>query len=78
VTADLASAIRALLDRPVDLGGTPAFNIGALAIGTTVREILDSDMALQRDNRPKLNAAAEATAAAHAGCPVDALELGPP
>jgi bacterioferritin len=30
-----------------------------------VREILDNDMTLQRHTRPKFNAAAEATAAAH-------------
>jgi bacterioferritin len=64
-TADEPIAIRALLDRLVGLGGTPAFTIEALAIGATVREILDNDMALQRHARPKFNAAAEATAAAH-------------
>ena len=64
-TADEPLAIRALLDRLVGLGGIPAFTIGALAIGTTVREILDNDMALQRHARPKFNAAAEATGAAH-------------
>jgi bacterioferritin len=64
-TADEPIAIRALLDRLVDLGGTPAFTIGALAIGGTVREILDNDIALQRHTRPKFNAAAEAAAAAH-------------
>jgi bacterioferritin len=64
-TADEPIAIRTLLNRLVDLGGTPAFTIEALAIGTTVREILDNDMALQRLARPKFNAAAEATAAAH-------------
>jgi bacterioferritin len=37
---------------------------GAPAIGATVREFLDNDMALQRHTRPKFNAAAEATAAA--------------
>jgi bacterioferritin len=63
--ADEPIAIRALLDRLVDLGGAPAFTIGALTIGTTVREILDNDMALQRHARPKFNAAAEAAAAAH-------------
>jgi bacterioferritin len=64
-TADEPMAIRALLDRLVDLGGTPAFTIEALAIGATVREILGNDMALQRHARPKFNAAAEAAAAAH-------------
>jgi bacterioferritin len=64
-TVDEPIAIRALLDRLVGLGGTPSFAIGALAIGATVREILDNDMALQRHARPKFNAAAEATAVAH-------------
>jgi bacterioferritin len=64
-TADEPLAIRALTERLVGLGGTPAFTIGALAIGTTVREVLYNDMALQRHTRPKFNAAAEAAAAAH-------------
>jgi bacterioferritin len=63
--ADEPIAIRELLNRLVDLGGTPAFTIGALAIGATVREILDNDMALQCHVRPKYNAAAEAAAVAH-------------
>jgi len=63
-TADEPVAIRGLLNRLVDLGGTPAFTIEAPAIGATVREILDNDMELQRHARPKLNAAAE-TAGAH-------------
>src|SRR5216684_2063085 len=61
-TADEPIAIRALLNRLVELGGAPAFTIEALAIGATVREILDNDMGLQRRARPKFNAAA---AAAH-------------
>jgi bacterioferritin len=64
-TADEPIAIRALLNRLVDLGGTPAFTIEALAIGSSVREILDNDMGLQRHARPKFNAAAEVAAAAH-------------
>jgi bacterioferritin len=64
-TSDEPLAIRALTERLVGLGGIPAFGIGALAIGTTVREVLDNDMALQRHARPKFNAAAEASAAAH-------------
>lgn len=64
-TADEPLAIRALLDRLVGLGGIPAFTIGPLAIGTTVCEVLDNDMALQRHARAKFNAAAEAAAAAH-------------
>jgi bacterioferritin len=64
-TADEPIAIRALLNRLVELGGAPAFTIEALAIGATVRAILDNDMGLQRHARPKFNAAAEAAAAAH-------------
>jgi bacterioferritin len=64
-TADEPMAIRAILDRLVDLGGTPTFTVGALIIGGTVREILDNDIALQRHTRPKFNTAAEAAAAAH-------------
>ena len=59
-TADEPVTIRALLNRLVDLDGTPAFTIEAPAIGVTVREILDNDMGLQRHTRPTLNAAAEA------------------
>jgi bacterioferritin len=57
--------IRALLNRLVDLDGTPAFTIEVPAIGVTVREIFDNDMGLQRHTRPTLNAAAEAAGAAH-------------
>ena len=64
-TADEPVTIRALVDRLVDLGGTPAFTIAVPAIGATVREVLENDMALQRHIRPKLNAAAEAAGAAH-------------
>ena len=64
-TADEPVTIRVLLDRLVDLDGTPSFTIEAPAIGVTVREILDNDMGLQRHTRPKLNAAAEAAGAAH-------------
>ena len=64
-TADEPVTIRALLNRLVDLDGTPAFTIEVPAIGATVREILDNDMGLQRHTRPLLNAAAEAAGAAH-------------
>ena len=64
-TADEPVTIHALLNRLGDLDGAPAFTIGALTIGATVREVLDTDMALQRHTRPLLNAAAEAAAAAH-------------
>ena len=64
-TADEPVTIGALLNRLVDLDGTPAFTIEVPAIGATVREILDNDMGLQRHTRPLLNAAAEAAGAAH-------------
>jgi bacterioferritin len=63
--ADEPVTIRALLNRLVDLDGTPVFTIEAPVIGATVREILDKDMLLQRNTRPKLNAAAEAAGAVH-------------
>jgi bacterioferritin len=64
-TVDEPIAIRGLLNRLVDLGGTPAFTIEAPVIGATVREILDNDMKLQRHASPKLNAAAETAGTAH-------------
>ena len=64
-TADEPVTIHALLNRLGDLDGAPAFTIDTPTIGTTVREVLDNDMALQRYTRPMLNAAAEAAAAAH-------------
>jgi bacterioferritin len=64
-TADEPVTIRALLNRLVDLDGTPAFTIEVPAIGVTVREIFDNDMGLQRHTRPTLNAAAEVAGAAH-------------
>jgi bacterioferritin len=64
-SADEPIATRATLNRLVDLGATPTFTIGALAIGGTVREIIDTDMALRHHARLKSNAAAEDTAAAH-------------
>jgi bacterioferritin len=64
-TADEPVTIHALLNRLGDLDGAPAFTIGTPTIGAAVGEILDNDMALQRNTRPVLNAAAEAAAAAH-------------
>jgi bacterioferritin len=64
-TADEPVTILALLNRLGDLDGAPEFTIDRPIFGTTVREVLDNDMALQRDTRPMLNAAAEAAAAAH-------------
>ena len=53
---------RNAVDGLVERGGTPAFTIEALAIGATVRQILDNDMGLQRHARQKFNAAAAAGA----------------
>jgi hypothetical protein len=58
-TTDEPVTIRALLNRLADLDATPAFTIEVPAIGVTVLEILDNDMALQRHTRSKLNAAAK-------------------
>lgn len=63
--ADEPVTIRLLLDRLLDLGSAPSFTIGVPTIGTTLREILDHDMAAQRRARPGLNAAAETAASAH-------------
>jgi bacterioferritin len=63
--ADEPVTVRALLDRLIDLDGTPTFSVETPVIGVTVRQILDIDMGLQRHTRPMLNAAAEAVGAAH-------------
>jgi bacterioferritin len=57
--------INELLKRLLDLGGRPAFTLGATSIGTTVHEVLEHDLELQKQARPGLNAAAEAAADAH-------------
>src|SRR5262249_19194646 len=63
--ADEPVTIANLLNRLLDLEGKPAFTMSAPNIGTTLREVLDNDMAAQRVARPGLNAAAEGAAAAH-------------
>ena len=63
--ADEPLTIASLLSRIVDLGGVPEFTMAKPHIGTTVREVLDNDMAGQRRARPGLNAAAESAAGAH-------------
>jgi bacterioferritin len=57
--------IGSLLNRLIDLGDVPEFTMAKPHIGTTVREVLDNDMAGQRRARPDLNAAAECAAGAH-------------
>ena len=54
-----------MLNRLLDLGGRPAFTLGETKIGTSLREVLEHDLELQRAARPGLNAAAEAAAGAH-------------
>ena len=62
---DEPDTIDRMLDRLLDLGGRPAFTLGDTKIGTSLREVLENDLELQRMARPGLNAAAEAAAAAH-------------
>ena len=57
--------IAALTDRILVLGGQPAFTLTQPTIGSTLREVLENDMAIQRAARPGLNGAAEAAADAH-------------
>jgi bacterioferritin len=63
--ADEPITIASLMTRLVDLGGKPNFTLGTPNIGTSVREVLDKDLEIQRLARPGLNAAAEAAAAEH-------------
>jgi bacterioferritin len=63
--SDEPVTIANLLNRLLDLDGAPAFTLGVPKIGTTLREVLDNDMAGQRTARPGLNAAAEVAAGAH-------------
>jgi bacterioferritin len=62
---DEPASISALTDRLVDIGGRPDFTLGQPNIATTLREVLENDLALQRGARTGLNAAAEAVAAGH-------------
>ena len=63
--ADEPRTIASLLNRLIDLGGVPDFTMATPNIGTTVRDVLDNDMAGQQRARPGLNAAAESAAGAH-------------
>jgi bacterioferritin len=63
--ADEPRTIESLVNRLIDLGGVPEFTMATPHIGTTVREVLDNDMAGQQRARPGLNAAAESAAGAH-------------
>lgn len=63
--ADEPVTIKALLERLLDLGGQPHFTIENPVFGTSVRNVLEIDLAIQKKARPALNEAAEAAAAAH-------------
>jgi bacterioferritin len=62
---DEPETINLVLKRLLDLGGRPAFTLSETKVGTSLREVLDHDLELQRAARPGLNAAAEAAAGAH-------------
>ena len=63
--ADEPITIAELLQRLLDLGGTPDFTLGTPNIGATVAEVLDKDLEIQRLAPAGLNAAAEAASANH-------------
>ena len=63
--ADEPITIAELLQRLLDLGGTPSFTLGTPNIGTSVAEVLDKDLEIQRLAPAGLNAAAEAASADH-------------
>lgn len=63
--ADEPATLQNLLTRLLDLGGAPAFHVVTPVFATNVRELLNNDLAVQRQARPILNAAAEAAAAVH-------------
>jgi bacterioferritin len=62
---DEPETIGALLNRLLDLGGRPEFTLGDTKIGTSLREVLENDLELQRMAPSGLNAAAEAAGEAH-------------
>jgi bacterioferritin len=63
--ADEPITIAAVMQRLLDLGGMPNFTLGTPNIGSSVGEVLDKDLEIQRLARPGLNAAAEAASADH-------------
>ena len=63
--ADEPVTIDALMQRLLDLGGMPAFALGTPNIGSSLGDVLDKDLEIQRLARPGLNAAAEAASADH-------------
>ena len=63
--ADEPITIAAVMQRLLDLGGMPNFTLGTPNIGSSVGDVLDKDLEIQRLARPGLNAAAEAASADH-------------
>ena len=63
--ADEPVTIAEVMQRLLDLGGTPAFTLGTPNIGASVAEVLDKDLEIQRQAPAGLNAAAEAASADH-------------
>jgi bacterioferritin len=63
--ADEPVTINALLNRLLDLDGVPSFHVAEPQFGSSLREVLDNDLAAQLQARPGLNEAAEAAGAAH-------------
>jgi len=63
--ADEPVTIAELMQRLLDLGGTPTFTLGTPNIGASVAEVLDKDLEIQRLAPAGLNAAAEAASADH-------------
>jgi bacterioferritin len=57
--------IAALMQRLLDIGGTPEFTLGTPNIGASIADVLDKDLEIQRLAPAGLNAAAEAASADH-------------
>ncbi|RLP08527.1 ferritin-like domain-containing protein [Propionibacterium australiense] len=64
-TEDEPETISELSDRLLDLGGRPDIVFPEVHIGTTLREVLDNDMELQRNASEALNEIAERMGRAH-------------
>ena len=63
--ADEPATLTLVLDRLLDLDGTPSFTIAAPTIGIDLRSILDNDLQVQQAAQPALIAIAELAANAH-------------
>jgi bacterioferritin len=64
-TDDEPETISELTDRLLDLGGTPDITFPQVHIGSSLREVLENDMALQRNASESLNEIAERMGRAH-------------